>query len=274
MTGQLVIGVVAGVGFALGAVAAYFHLRHRSAWAPVVLRVAVVVALGVNAGFIAREIHQHGVIEALRQGFNATLLLAFLIALVGIGTHLSPTLRGLDGFLFVVAAASQLGALTLMSKPGMTVTDRPWFISHALAFALGGTFFVAGGAAGVAYLLVNRMLRRKPASTLVGRVASLEALERFGRWTPVIGFPLFTYGILTGLCGVAHRGQDIGQTAWYLDLSFVASLVAWGVYAYLCYCLMYRPQIRGRRAATLATCGLGLVVIVFVFREFLSPMHQ
>jgi len=273
MTGQLLIALLGTAGFALGAIAAYLHLRHRTSWAPLLLRAAVLLALAINLLFIITDVRRHGPTDAFRRNFDSTLLLATLIGLAGIGTHLSPTLRGLDGFLFIGATLAQLASLTVLHRPDMEVTRRAWFISHPVAFAVSGTFFIAGGVAGVAYLLVDRMLRRKPTSRLVGSVASLESLERYGRWMPAIGFPLFTYGILTGFCGVWHRA-DIGQTAWYLDPSFLFSIVAWGVYAYLFYGLMYRPSFRGRRAATLATYGLGLIVTAFLLREFLSPMHR
>jgi len=273
MAGQLLTAGIGSIGFTLGATAAYVHLRRRSRWAPTLLRIAVVAALGANAIFIAGGIGRDGLSETFRTSFDSVLLLATLIGLVGVIAHLSAALGGVDGFLFMGAALVQLASLTVVNRPSMMTTARPWFTTHVFAFALSGTFFITGGVAGIAYLLVHRMLRRKPTSTLVGHVASLESLERFGRWMPVIGLPLFTFGILTGFCGVAHR-PDIGRAAWYLALSFVFSIVAWGVYAYLSYCAMYRPQIRGRRAATLATYGLGLIVVVFLFRELLSPIHQ
>lgn len=273
MIGQLTAVIVGSAGFVLGGAASYLQLRHRAGWAPVVLRMAVPMALAINVGFIASEIDRHGVLPAMRQHFDSTLVLASLIGLAGMATHLVKRLRGVDGFLFVLAGLAQLGSLTALGKGEMAVTARPWFVSHGLAFALGGTCFAAGGAAGVAYLLVYRMLHGKRAPALVGRVASLEALERFCRWMAVIGLPLFTYGILTGLCGVWHRG-DLGGTAWYLDMGFVASLAVWGLYAYLAYGLMYRARFRGRRAAKLATLGLALVVMAFVLKEVWSPMHK
>ena len=109
-------------------------------------------------------------------------------------------------------------------------------------------------------------------STLVGNVASLESLERFGRWTPVIGFPFFTYGILTGLCGVWHR-PDLKVGAWFLDPVLVSSLLVWAVFGYLCYGSLYKPQIRGKRAAVLSTYGLGLIVVAYLFRVFFSLLH-
>lgn len=273
MSPQLLTAIVGSVGFLVGALSSYFHFRRDARWGPGLLLVAVTVALGVNVGFLAVEVHHDGAVDAFRRNFDSTLMLATMIGLVGIVARLSRSLRGLDGFLFVVAALAEMGSLTVLRRSGMEVMDRPWFISHAVAFALSGALFIAGGVAGIAYLLVNRMLHQKRASTLVGHVASLESLEHFGRRMPIIGLPLFTYGILTGVCGVAHR-DDIGQTRWYLDPSFLFSLGAWGIYAYLAYCAMYRPEIRGRRAATLATFGLGMIVVVFLFREFLSPVHR
>lgn len=142
-----------------------------------------------------------------------------------------------------------------MNRPDAVSSGRPWFISHSLAFALSTTFFVAGGAAGIAYLLVHWMLRRKRLN-LVRKVPPLEALERFGRWMPIMGFPLFTFGILTGLCGIQHR-KDIAAQAWYLDPTFLFSIAAWIVYAFLSLSLMYRSPFGGRRAAVWSTLRIG-----------------
>lgn len=272
MHDQILVTILSGVGFLIGTLAAYPHLRHRASWASPVLLVAVVLAIGFNVGYMLRTIGRHGAVETFEQNFDAVLLLSTLIGLVGLGAHLSHVLRGLDGLLFLAAAIVEFSELIVIRQPSGSVTGRPWFISHSLAFALSSAFFVAGGVAGIAYLLVNRMLRRKRLG-LVRSVPPLEALERFGRWMPILGFPLFTFGILTGLCGVFHR-KDIAAKAWYLDPTFLASIVAWVLYAYMCLSLMYRPEMRGRRAALMSTYGLGLVGVAFVTREFLSLMHR
>ncbi|MCL2330515.1 MAG: cytochrome c biogenesis protein, partial [Phycisphaerae bacterium] len=195
-----------------------------------------------------------------------------LIGLMAGCVHLSAKLRGLDGFLLIVAAVLSWAAMSLPDQPPAELSRRPWFISHGLAFAASAVCFAAGGAAGVGYLLVSRMLRRHRTAAMIGTVASLESLERFGRWMWLIGFPLFTYGILTGFCGIAHR-QDLRQTTWYLDPTLIASLVAWGIYAYLCVASLYGPTLRARRAAVLSTYGLGLVLVAYVIREF-SWLHH
>ncbi|MBI4580044.1 MAG: cytochrome c biogenesis protein CcsA [Planctomycetes bacterium] len=273
MSGHIAISIIGGIGFGLAAIGSYLGFRQHVKWAGSLLRVAALVAIAVGAAHLLRAVAGLGAVGALQNDFSAAVLLAGLIGLVGLGTHFSASLKGLDGFLFLVAAAVSFTGAATTNAPRADMTHRPWFISHALAFSLSATFFIAGGVAGVAYLLVNRMLRRKRGTSLVGSVAPLESLERFGRWMPLLGFPLFTYGILTGLYGVAHR-PDLSHTAWYLDLTFLLSAVAWAVYAYLCAASLRGPHIRGRRAAVLSTYGLGLIVVVFFVREFSSRLHQ
>lgn len=272
MTEQIVTSILGGVGFGVAAIASYLQVRRQVPRMQPFIRagaMAAIVAEGLHLGFAFSRM---GLVEALQSYFSSAVLMSTLIGLVGLGVHFSATLRGLDGFLFLAAAVLSFVEVTLADQPPTGLTNRPWFISHALAFSLSAAFFVAGGAAGIAYLLVLRMLRRKRGATMVGTVAPLESLERFGRWMPIIGFPLFTFGILTGLCGVAHR-PDLSRIAWYVDPTFLLSMIAWAVYAYLCAASLYRPQVRGRRAAVLSTYGLGLILVVFFARE-LSRLHQ
>lgn len=272
MQSQIMTTVVAGAGFAIAAVCAYLHLRHRLRWGLPLLRIAVTVAMVLNTVYLVRNINQFGLVEAFRQSFTSTVLLATLIGLIGIGTHLTSALRGIDGFLFIFAAVIEWAALAVMHRQSGDFLDRPWFISHSLAFALSAACWLAGGAAGVAYLLIHSLLRRKKASTLLGHAPPLEALERFGRWMLMIGFPLFTYGILTGICGVAHT-EDPVPGEWLRDPFIAFSLITWVVYAVMVLAVWFRPELRGRRAAKLATCGVGFIVIGFLVLELISPLH-
>jgi ABC-type uncharacterized transport system permease subunit len=273
MTEQVITSIVGGAAFSVAAVASYLQvMRHVTRARPVALG-ASLVALLSQIGYWLWALKRDGLIGAMANDLPSAVLMSALIGLMGFGTLLSGRLKGVEGFLFVVAAVLSFAHYTLKDEAPVDLTHRPWFISHALAFALSAVTFVAGGVAGISYLLVTRMLRKKRAIGLVGSVAPLESLERFGRWMPVIGFPLFTFGILTGLCGVAHR-KDLSSIAWYLDPTFVLSVIAWAVYGYLSVASLYGPHIRGRRAAMLSTYGLGLIVVVFFVREFSSRLHQ
>jgi ABC-type uncharacterized transport system permease subunit len=269
---QLTTAWVGAIGFLVAGIAGYFSLRHRVRVAVAVLRVTAIAAVALNLIYLVTAVARLGPVVTFRHGFESTLLLAALIGIVGLVTHATSALRGLDGVLFLFAALVQFGSLAVMKDSVEDLNVGPWFASHGLAFAVSGACFVAGGAAGIAYLIMHRTLRAKRATTLLGRVASLEALERFGRWMVMTGFPIFTYGILTGLCGIAHeRASD--RAGWLVEPMVILSFVTWLVYAIMVTAILFRPQIRGRHAAALAATGTSLIVVVFLVVELISPLH-
>ncbi|NLX20783.1 MAG: cytochrome c biogenesis protein CcsA [Phycisphaerae bacterium] len=272
MDRPLWISLGGALGFALAALAAYLRVWHRSVGVGLWLRWAAVVAVLLNGAYVGYVLHMHGVTETFRHDYESAVLLATLLGLMGIGAYASAALRGLDGFLFLAAALLDFGALMVIDQSMTVATYRPWYVSHGLAFAVSAACFIGSGIAGMVYLLVHRVLRGKHDLSLVGGVPSLEALERFGRQLLAIGFPLFTYGILTGICGVAHR-SDIGQQAWYLDAAVVLSLLVWVVYGLGLSAILFMPRLRGRKAATLASCAMFLVVAVLATRD-LSFIHR
>jgi ABC-type uncharacterized transport system permease subunit len=285
---QVATVIIGAIGFACSAGAVYLRLRRGRPATPTgadtssvtwphtfPLLLAGLFGIAVNISQIAWSIHDIGTVETFRHNFESTLLLATLIGTVAMLTHLSAALRGLDGFLFASATIVQISALLVLERSAAEqVTYKPWFVSHSVAFALAAACFIAAGVSGAAYLIINRLLRRKRPSMLVGTVAPLESLERFGRWMLMIGFPLFTYGILTGICEMVRAKNPGGPSAWLRDPLVMASFVTWAVYAVMVASMWLRPQFRGRRAASLATCGMALVTMVFLVLEFVSTQHK
>ncbi len=273
MDRNLLIGGIGALAFAVAAVAAYGRMRSDGRRANAVFLTAATLGIALNVLWLVTDLRARGVVHVFRGGDDAALLLGLLLGLVGFSIAWTPTLRGLEGLLFIFAAAAQLAAIFLAREPAGDPTYLPWFISHGLAFAVATACFVAAGCAGVAYRLVYRHLRRKRGTRLAGRVPPLEALERFGRWMMTIGFPIYSYGMLTGVCGLAHR-EDIRRTAWYLDVSVVLSVLVWIVYGYGLWALIFRPQLRGPRAATLSAGAMVLLVVALISQQFASPIHQ
>ena len=273
MNTPFIISLLGGLALATAAVLAWRSVACRQIGVAggVALHAAILGVLA-NGLYVGWALADHGPVETFRQTQETALLLASMIAVVGIGTHLSATLRGLDGFLFLVAALVDFTGFAVSTPLVGEPQYRIWYISHGLSFAVSGACLFPAGMAAVAYLIVHQILRHKKL-TLMGRVPSLEALDRFSRWMLAIGFPIFTCGILTGLCGVAHR-KDIERTTWYLDPTVVSCVLAWLVYAWLCGALVFRSRIRGRTAAGLTACGMALVVMAFFFMEFVSPIHR
>lgn len=271
----LVTVLVGLVGFALSTASGYLYVRKGRKWASPLVVVGAVIGVGSNVCHMVRWLHRHGPVETFRHNLEMTLLLASLLGLVGFGTYLAKRLRGLDGLLFIMAALVQAGALLVLNREATDISYKPWFVSHGLAFQLSAACFLAGGAAGITYLLTSYVLRRKRAARapmLLGAVAPLEAIERFQWWALVIGFPLFTYGVLTGICEIVRSSQ--GPRPWLRDPLILSSFLTWAVYATLILSMWLLPQMRGRRAATMVTCGMAMVALVFLVVEFISPLHR
>jgi len=273
MDPKLSISLLSGAGFVLGVLGSYLERRQAARWLFNVLHWAAFVAVGAITFYLSGSIRAEGTVQTFQRDHSATLLLAALVGLTGLGTHVTASLRGLEGFLFSMAALVSFGAIAVIGQSSPNVPFKAWFISHALAFAMSGACFVIAGAAGAAYLIAHRLLRRKRGRGLIGIVPPLEALERLVRWALLIGFPLFTYGVLTGICELV-RTNDPGPRAWLQDPLIILSFIAWVAYALMVLAVLFLPWIRGRRTATMATWGMGLIVVIFLVVEVVSPLHR
>lgn len=266
------VAVVGAIGLIAAAVLAVANLRRRSRPLGLAWRILACCAVTLNVEYVIFLLIRHGLIETFRHDFEAAILLATLLGAVGLATSVVRSLRGLDAMLLLTAGLIDLAALRVMNVTAGQAEYHRWFVSHGLAFSVSVVCWLGSGIAGVAYLIVYRYLRQKRHLGLIGSIPSLEALERFGRWTLVLGFPVFTYGMLTGMCGLAHPGTDSRQV-WAVDPTVWLSFLVWGGYGSALLILLVMPELRGRKAAVLASLGMVLVMITWVSREF-SAIHQ
>ncbi|MHC4064282.1 MAG: cytochrome c biogenesis protein CcsA, partial [Planctomycetota bacterium] len=180
---------------------------------------------------------------------------------------------GLDGFLLPTAGVIQLGAFATALNEPPEPKMAAWLVVHQLSLIMAATFFISAGLAGAVYLALVRTLRRKEPSPLLGRLAPLESWERVGRWCTLIGFVLFTFGILTGICRAAHRAPD-HRANWLTDTVILTCFLLWAVYAVALVATWAVPSFRGRRAAMLAAGSGAVLVLVFLAIDFLSVVHE
>jgi len=84
-------------------------------------------------------------------------------------------------------------------------------------------------------------------------------LDGLNYWCLTVGFPLLTAGIITG----SLYAQYTLGSFFSFDPKEILTLIAWMIYAVL---LHERLTVgwRGRRAAILALCGFGMLIITFV----------
>jgi ABC-type uncharacterized transport system permease subunit len=222
----------------------------------------LVVGLAAGVGLIVWRVAAAGTLLAV-SGFDAMVLIAWLIGLEVFVVRGAGRLRGVDVFLLPVATLLQLASLLMVrSGTGGASHMNQWhIIGHAMVITLSGAFFVASGVAGVIYLIVHRAMRTKKELSILGRLPPLESLERFGRVMVAFGFPLLTFGILTGVCGIAHLPEHHRSREMMMASG---TLVLWAAYGVAMVVVWLKPRLRGPRAAALATGAAGLTVLNFV----------
>jgi ABC-type uncharacterized transport system permease subunit len=122
-----------------------------------------------------------------------------------------------------------------------------------LVLAAFAAFTLAAALAGL-YVWQERRLKQHAADLLRLRPPALVTLDELSARTILVGFGLFTAGIVAGLVRLAVDGGGI-------DPLMAVTLLAWIVYgAYVA--LRYRLGWRGRGAAYLALAGFAIVIAV------------
>jgi len=182
---------------------------------------------------------------------------AFFASILYLGLWKRARLEALGVFVAPVALTFVLGS-RFVETPERHMTGA--FVAlHVLVNLLGEAFFLLACGAAVLYLLQEKQLKQKRGGGWLGRLPSLEALDRAAHKFLLSGFPLLTIGIVSGTvwAGRLENGTPaeiaraaFGYGTWLL---FGAVLV-----------LRAAAGWRGRKAAygTIAGFVLALTVLV------------
>ena len=164
-----------------------------------------------------------------------------------------------------------IGTTTSAQAPALNpMLDSWWFPVHVTLAFLGHAIFAIAAAAGIMYLLQERMLKSKKFSGLFYRLPSLDTLDSMNYKCLTFGFPLMTMGIISG----AIWANSAWGGYWRWDPKETWSLISWFLYAAL---LHGRLTVgwRGRRAAIFAIIGFGFLLFTFFgVNLFLSGEHS
>jgi len=146
-----------------------------------------------------------------------------------------------------------------------------WLALHVIFSLLGNLAFAILFLVGVIYLVQERQLKSKHIGQLFRLLPSLGTLDHIGYHSLVLGFPLFTIGMVSG----AVRAHYVWGSFWnWADPIELWSLIAWLIYAVM---LQARLTVgwRGRRAAILSMFGFAAVVLTFVsLYLFMERFHR
>ena len=201
-----------------------------------------------------RDIHQ--TLTVLSLG----VVVAFLVA-----SARKPTLEILGAFLAPVTLlfflGSGLGRSVAEVSPGVRTLLLP---IHVGVCVLGIVAFALAFAAAVAYVLQERLLRRKQLGGLFERLPPLDVLDALSFRSVSVGFPLLTLGIVTG----AFWTLRIHPDAPPLTATHAFALVAWVLFAGV-LTLRVAAGWRGRRAAfgtILGFLSASAVLVGYVIR--------
>lgn len=212
-------------------------------------------ALVVHDGWVPLESHADGLLLLSALLGAAVLYLQWTRWAAGLGLFALPVLT----LLLLWGVCASWWSLKLFSIRGV------WEIVHLLSVYTGALGVAVAAAAGGLWLYIDRMLRAKDHRAeryrKLGRLGSLESIERVLTIAATVGFLLLTAGLATGVVVITDTDPADAAGWWYSPKVILAAAV-WAIFALLMH-LRYVPNFRGRRAAVLSIVGFVLLVAVF-----------
>lgn len=250
---------LASLGY-LGAAAGYivFIIRQRDQAEVWAVRIMTVGAAIHTVQLILQALHLgHASAVNLSQSLG---FMAWAVAVGFLLVQLRARVKVLGALIAPLALLFMITAWSGSSEPlpSYGYFKSIWLNLHIAAAFLGEGVLAGAAGAGLLYLLLERDIKGKRFGWLYSRAPSLSTLDHLGQTCLIIGFPLFTVGMLSG----AIFSHYISGSFWRWDGKEVWSLVSWIVYAVL---LHQRLTVgwRGRKAAWLAIIGFGVVLFTF-----------
>jgi cytochrome c-type biogenesis protein CcsB len=150
--------------------------------------------------------------------------------------------------------------------PGPPVELAPLFKSlwrtvHLGTLTVGLAAFAIAFLVGILYLIQENAIKEKKRGFFFRRLPSLKLLDSMGYSCLIAGFPMLTFGIITGVI----YAQVVFGRFWSWDHKEILGAITWLVYAVL---LHERLAVgwRGRRAAIMTIVGFVILVITFSLR--------
>lgn len=225
----------------------------------------LLIALGAGALLVYRWVEVGEDWNPIAAHVDGLLLIASLLAGVGLFIQRRPRLGGLAVFilpLLTLILAWAICASAWTYRPFRLDTLHPvWTAVHLTGVYLGTLGCAVAAVAGGMYLVVEKQLKAKRNPRGLLRLASLETLERLTVQAAAIGFGLLTVGLFSGVVILHDRG-DVLNEGWWYSPKVVLAFVAWALYAVVMN-VRVATAFRGRRAAWLAIAGFVLLLVVY-----------
>ncbi len=135
---------------------------------------------------------------------------------------------------------------------------------HAVVIFVGYAAFFLAVVTGILFLIQEHRLKRKDPKALRFGPIPLEMLDRMNWLSVVVGFSLFSLGMVYGL----FLARSQWGAFWVGDPKEVWSFVTWGAYGGVLG-LRLSAGLRGRRVVWMSVMSFLLVIFTFVGVNYL-----
>jgi ABC-type uncharacterized transport system permease subunit len=216
----------------------------------VVLHFVAIVQLGVASGGIP--------VNNVNESMSVC---AFLIAVSYLFVYWRYQFAGLSICIFpLVFLMTQVGSMEFPVSSWTDVRVRTaWLLLHIFLVLLGYAGLLLTAIASVFYLFRERQLKRKTTSKLFDRLPPLATLDNLITSSMGFGFVFLTLGVIVGS---TWAFIEVG-TSWLAEGRIDISLITWVFYLVMIF-LRMNAGWRGRKAAAMALCVLGLSVVTWI----------
>jgi ABC-type transport system involved in cytochrome c biogenesis permease subunit len=261
----LIVFYVAVGLYLLAAILGWWYVRTGSEAASRGARGLAALGLAIHAAFLILWGVGHSRFPAYAPFEAFALLLACaVLGYLMLGDSLR--LRALAAFVLpLIAFAGLVIALVVPAEAAARTTARSlWLPLHAVTALLGAADFLVAFAVAVMYLVQQRQLKRKSVGPLMGRMPSLDTLDRLNYQAIALGMPIFTLTLVSGIVLAIEKRPD-----WWANWMVGSSFVAWMVYAILLHVRLIAGW-RGPKVAYLTILGFLLVAAILCGIAFLG----
>lgn len=211
--------------------------------------------------------------------FETASMCALLFATVYLFVEWRYHFSGLS--LVVFPLVSLLAFMSAMGTPVSAWSDprvrNVWLLTHIVLVLVGYAGLLLSAGASVFYLLQERRLKRRHASSdqsllsFLGtdRLPPLETLDSLITRSMSVGFVAITVAVVVGSSwAFIEHG-----TRWISEPKIVVSLVTWGFYLLMVF-LRISSGWRGRKAAVLCLTVLGFAALTWAAHVGLQPLLE
>jgi ABC-type uncharacterized transport system permease subunit len=240
--------------YTIATIAYFVFLGTGHTLAPRFASASLLGAVALHVGFLLGDLHNHVQMFDIRQMLTVISLAIASVQLISM--HYGK-LAVLGAFVTPIALLMLLAAGLGHSVPEVPEHVRSMLLpAHVLVNVLGLTAFTLAFAVASAYLIQERLLRRRRISGVFTRLPPLDVLDSLGLKLLLVGFPLFTAGSVSGAIWAAKMPGTMTPAQ-------MLGLVAWAVFATVLL-LRVAAGWQGKRAAIGTLVGFACALCVLV----------